>query len=37
MSAGAVIMMLFVCGVTFGGFVGIMAFALAQESRRRRK
>lgn len=36
MSAGAVIMMLLVCGITFGGFIGIMAFALAQEGRRKK-
>lgn len=37
MSAGAVVMMLLVCGITLGGFIGIMAFALVQENRRRRR
>jgi len=37
MSAGAMIMMVLICGITFGGFIGIMAYAIARESRRRRR
>ncbi len=36
MSAGAVIMMLLVCTITFGGFVVIMAYALSRERQRRK-
>jgi hypothetical protein len=35
MTAGAWIMMILVCGVTFGGFIGIMALAMSRESGRR--
>ncbi len=36
MTAGAWIMMCIICGVTFGGFIGIMGYALRSESRRNR-
>jgi len=35
MNEGAWIMMALVCGITFGGFIGIMAYAIVRESRRK--